>query len=117
MVHGNASQQYGTLTYPSGTAHVKSVANNRNGMYPTDMSHLARWLSHNGETATALMKRTGLSWATIQRAVHETRRLDLATAIRLHVATRGEVSVADLTPHAGVLDELAAMRKPRRRSA
>lgn len=86
-------------------------------MYPSDMSHLARWLSHNGETPTALMKRTGLSWATIQRAVHETRRLDLSTAIRLHVATRGEVPVAAFTPDASVLDELAALRKPRRRSA
>lgn len=84
------------------------------------MSHLARWLSHNRETATALMKRTGLSWATIQRAVHETRRLDLATAIRLHVATRGEVPVSAFSTDASALDaldELAALRRPRRRSA
>lgn len=105
------------MTYPSGMVTVKSIASHPNRMYPGNMSELARWLSHNGETATTLMKRTGLSWATIQRAVHKTRRLDLSTAIRLHVATRGEVPVAAFSPDAGVLDELAALRKPRRRSA
>lgn len=91
-------------------------------MYPRDMSYLARWLADNQESQTDFMKRTGLSWSSVYRAVHQKRDLDLTTAIRIVIATRGEVPASELTTDAHLLDELAAVlvalkRRRRRRSA
>lgn len=82
------------------------------------MSHLARWLSHRGETPTEFSKRTGLSWASVQRAIHETRRLDLKTGIRMSIGTFAEVPVSAFCPDDGhLVDELVALqtRKSRKR--
>jgi hypothetical protein len=84
------------------------------------MSHLARWLASKGETPAQFARRTGLSAATVDRAIH-TRdgrgNFDLKTAVRLCIATGGEVPVGAYSADAPLLDELAMARRPRRRSA
>jgi hypothetical protein len=82
------------------------------------MSELARWLSHKGESQTAFMRRSGLSWATVQRAVHGTRDLKLEVGIRLCVATGGALPVSAFSSSAHLLEELSAVCKaPVRRAA
>ncbi len=83
------------------------------------MSHLARWLADNSESQTDFMRRSGVSWSSVHRVVHEKRHVDLVTAIRIVVATRGEVPAASLTKNAHLLDEyvaaLTAAKRRRRR--
>ena len=68
------------------------------------MCDLAQWLARQPKGAlTALWRRSGVSWHTINRAKRGAR-VGLSVAVRISRATGGEVPVASLTDD-DVLDE------------
>jgi len=74
------------------------------------MRSLAEWLSQQPKGAlTALFRRSGVSWHTVNRAKRG-EKVGLKMAVLLSRATNGEVPIGALTDDHDVLDEEDASR-------